>query len=148
MWTVGGEGCACKDVAHRQHRPRIRAGGHAGGHGPAAPTGRPHSESPDPSSHPSRAKSLRAGDSTHGCLPSGAQADALDVQFGAAERLGMVPRGTHDWNDFVTPEELEELLSAAGLTVGRMDGVAFSPSKGLHLSDDTSLNYILTAART
>jgi len=69
------------------------------------------------------------------------------LMVGAAERLGMVPRGTHDWNDFVTPEELEELLSAAGLTVGRMEGVAFSPSKGLHISDDTSLDYILTATR-
>ena len=33
-----------------------------------------------------------------------------------AERLGMVPRGTHHWQDFVTPEELRELLAAAGLS--------------------------------
>ena len=67
------------------------------------------------------------------------------LMVGAAEGLGLVPRGTHDWNDFVTPEELEALLEEVGLKVGKMQGVAYSPAKGLHLSDDTSLNYILTA---
>ena len=62
-----------------------------------------------------------------------------------AEALGMVPRGTHHWEDFVTPDELTDLLAAAGLEVGRMKGIAFSPTRGLELSDDTSLNYILTA---
>jgi 2-polyprenyl-6-hydroxyphenyl methylase / 3-demethylubiquinone-9 3-methyltransferase len=33
----------------------------------------------------------------------------------AAERIGMVPRGTHHWDDFVTPDELRELLAGAGL---------------------------------
>lgn len=62
-----------------------------------------------------------------------------------AEVLGMVPRGTHHWEDFITPEELCDLLHAAGLDVTDMRGIAFSPLKGLHLSDDTALNYILTA---
>ncbi len=62
-----------------------------------------------------------------------------------AEALGMVPRGTHHWDDFVTPEELCDLLRAAGLDVTALTGIAFSPSKGLHLSDDLALNYILTA---
>jgi 2-polyprenyl-6-hydroxyphenyl methylase/3-demethylubiquinone-9 3-methyltransferase len=31
--------------------------------------------------------------------------------------------------------------------VGQPMGIAFSPLKGLHLSDDMSLNYILTAKR-
>ena len=62
-----------------------------------------------------------------------------------AEMLRMVPRGTHHWDDFVTPDELQDLLTAAGLTVTRQRGIAWSPAKGLHLSDDASLNYILTA---
>ncbi len=61
----------------------------------------------------------------------------------AAERVGMVPRGTHHWDDFVTPEELRELLSGAGLTMGEPQGIAWSPVKGLHLSTDLSLNYIV-----
>jgi len=64
---------------------------------------------------------------------------------GAAEALGAVPRGTHDWNDFVTPEELEALLAGAGLAVTAMRGIAFSPLKGLHLSADMSLDIILSA---
>lgn len=65
----------------------------------------------------------------------------------AAERLGQVPRGTHHWDDFVTPEELRELLNAAGLTMSAPRGIAWSPLKGLHLSDDLALNYIVTATR-
>jgi len=56
-----------------------------------------------------------------------------------------VPRGTHDWNDFVTPEELEGLLAGTGLETIEMRGVAFSPLKGFHLSDDMSLDIILAA---
>jgi 2-polyprenyl-6-hydroxyphenyl methylase/3-demethylubiquinone-9 3-methyltransferase len=63
----------------------------------------------------------------------------------AAERLGQVPRGTHDWDQFLTPEELTELLADAGLEVVEMQGIAFSPLKGLHLSSNMVLNYILSA---
>ncbi len=66
---------------------------------------------------------------------------------GAAEALGAIPRGTHHWEDFVTPKELGELLDAAGLRMGQPRGIAFSPAKGLHLSADLSLNYIVTAQR-
>ena len=62
-----------------------------------------------------------------------------------AERLGMVPRGTHHWEDFATPDELRALLSAAGLTMGEPQGIGWSPAKGLHLSADMALNYIVTA---
>lgn len=65
----------------------------------------------------------------------------------AAERLGMVPRGTHHWEDFITPEELRELLAGAGLAMGEPRGIAFSPLKGLHLSSDLALNYIVTAVK-
>lgn len=64
---------------------------------------------------------------------------------GAAEAIGAVPKGTHDWGDFVTPEELRDLLAAAGLTMSEPRGIAFSPLQGLHLSNDMSLNYIVTA---
>ena len=63
----------------------------------------------------------------------------------AAERVGYVPRGTHDWNDFITPEELADLLADAGLEMGVPRGIAWRPGKGLHLSEDISLNYAFTA---
>jgi 2-polyprenyl-6-hydroxyphenyl methylase/3-demethylubiquinone-9 3-methyltransferase len=66
---------------------------------------------------------------------------------GAAEAVGYVPRGTHHWEDFVTPEELEAMLVDAGLTVTERRGIAWRPGKGLHLAEDMSLNYILSARR-
>ena len=57
----------------------------------------------------------------------------------------MVPKGTHHWEDFIGPEDLAAILSDLGLTVTKMRGIAFSVAKGLHLSDDRSLNYILSA---
>ncbi len=64
---------------------------------------------------------------------------------GAAEAIGMVPRGTHHWDDFITPEELRELLAGAGLEMGEPRGIAFSALHGLTLSDNLALNYIVTA---
>ena len=63
----------------------------------------------------------------------------------AAERLGQVPRGTHDWDKFQTPDEITVLLEDTGLEVMDMKGIAFSPMSGLHLSDNMALNYILSA---
>ncbi|MGC1269424.1 MAG: bifunctional 2-polyprenyl-6-hydroxyphenol methylase/3-demethylubiquinol 3-O-methyltransferase UbiG [Croceibacterium sp.] len=62
-----------------------------------------------------------------------------------AERIGMVPRGTHHWADFITPDELGGLLTDAGLAMGTPRGIAWNPMQGLHLSADMSLNYIVTA---
>jgi 2-polyprenyl-6-hydroxyphenyl methylase/3-demethylubiquinone-9 3-methyltransferase len=64
---------------------------------------------------------------------------------GAAELVGAIPRGTHHWDDFVTPLELHDLMTAAGMAMGNPRGIAWSPGRGLHLSDDLALNYIVTA---
>lgn len=64
-----------------------------------------------------------------------------------AERFGLIPRGTHHWDDFLTPVEFHDLLAEAGLKMGNPMGIAWSPTRGLHLSDDVSLNYIATATR-
>ncbi len=64
---------------------------------------------------------------------------------GAAEALGAIPRGTHHWGDFIAPDELRALLADAGLAMGEPSGIAFSPLKGLHLSGDLALTYIVTA---
>ena len=67
------------------------------------------------------------------------------LMVGAAEGFGLIPRGTHHWDDFIAPEDLGELLAEAGLEMGEPRGIAFSPTKGLHLSSDLALNYIVTA---
>jgi 2-polyprenyl-6-hydroxyphenyl methylase/3-demethylubiquinone-9 3-methyltransferase len=61
------------------------------------------------------------------------------------EGLGRIPKGTHDWNKFLTPEELERLLSDAGLKVIDRKGLSFSPIKGFMLSDNLTIDYFLTA---
>jgi 2-polyprenyl-6-hydroxyphenyl methylase/3-demethylubiquinone-9 3-methyltransferase len=63
----------------------------------------------------------------------------------AAEATGLIPRGTHDWDKFLTPEELTTLLESAGLRVSNVTGLAFSPTRGFALGDDERLNYLLTA---
>jgi 2-polyprenyl-6-hydroxyphenyl methylase/3-demethylubiquinone-9 3-methyltransferase len=67
------------------------------------------------------------------------------LMIGAAEGLGAIPRGTHHWDDFVTPDELRDLLCEAGLAMGTPRGIGWSPASGLQLTDDLALNYIVTA---
>ncbi|QJU59537.1 bifunctional 2-polyprenyl-6-hydroxyphenol methylase/3-demethylubiquinol 3-O-methyltransferase UbiG [Sphingomonas sp. AP4-R1] len=61
------------------------------------------------------------------------------------EGLGMVPKGTHDWSKFLTPDELSALLEAAGLTVIDRAGMSFDPMNGFALSTDLTLDYFLAA---
>lgn len=64
---------------------------------------------------------------------------------GVAEMTGMIPRGTHDWDKFLTPEELTAHLEAAGFIVTDVTGLAFSPARGFTLGEDRKLNYLLSA---
>jgi len=61
------------------------------------------------------------------------------------EGLGRIPKGTHDWNKFLTPDELGDMLTATGLTVIDRRGLTFSPTRGFTLSDTLALDYFLTA---
>lgn len=65
----------------------------------------------------------------------------------AAERIGAVPRGTHDWDQFLKPEELTALLAAAGLEVVDRTGLAPSAARGFKLGGSEALNYLLAAQR-
>lgn len=64
-----------------------------------------------------------------------------------AEGLGQIPRGTHDWSKFITPDELTALVESAGLRVTDTRGLSFSPAKGFVVGDDMKLNYLMTAVR-
>ncbi len=61
------------------------------------------------------------------------------------ESIGGIPKGTHDWAKFITPEELTALLEDAGLEVTDSSGLAFDPARGFTLSANTAINYLLTA---
>jgi 2-polyprenyl-6-hydroxyphenyl methylase/3-demethylubiquinone-9 3-methyltransferase len=64
-----------------------------------------------------------------------------------AEGLGRIPRGTHDFGKFIAPDRLKQLLAGAGLNCIDIEGIAWSPTRGLHLSDDVRLNYLIAAVR-
>jgi 2-polyprenyl-6-hydroxyphenyl methylase/3-demethylubiquinone-9 3-methyltransferase len=64
------------------------------------------------------------------------------------EGTGRIPKGTHDFDKFITPERMKLLLADAGLNCLDVEGIAWSPTRGLHLSDDVSLNYLVVAVRS
>lgn len=64
-----------------------------------------------------------------------------------AEGIGAIPKGTHDFEKFIAPEKMKQLMANAGLNWLDVEGLAFSPTRGLHLSEDVSLNYLVAATR-
>jgi 2-polyprenyl-6-hydroxyphenyl methylase / 3-demethylubiquinone-9 3-methyltransferase len=70
------------------------------------------------------------------------------AKIGAEYVLGWLPAGTHDWNKFVRPGELIGHLSDAGLSLKRLQGVAFNPLRWeWELSSDTEVNYMAVAEK-
>lgn len=68
--------------------------------------------------------------------------------IGAEYVLGWLPRGTHQWEKFITPEELEEDLQRSGLAVAGFTGVVYNPlANDWRRSADTGVNYMLVAVK-
>jgi 2-polyprenyl-6-hydroxyphenyl methylase/3-demethylubiquinone-9 3-methyltransferase len=65
-----------------------------------------------------------------------------------AEGVGSIPKGTHDFDKFIAPDRMKSLLADAGLRCLDFEGIAFSPTRGLHLSEDLRLNYLVAAVHT
>jgi 2-polyprenyl-6-hydroxyphenyl methylase / 3-demethylubiquinone-9 3-methyltransferase len=66
--------------------------------------------------------------------------------IGAEYVLGWLPRGTHHWEKFISPEELEHYLAAAGLKPVDTCGVVYNPLTGAWArSKDTDVNYMMVA---
>ncbi|HEX2654849.1 MAG TPA: bifunctional 2-polyprenyl-6-hydroxyphenol methylase/3-demethylubiquinol 3-O-methyltransferase UbiG [Xanthobacteraceae bacterium] len=67
---------------------------------------------------------------------------------GAEYVLRWVPRGTHQWDKFVTPDELEAAMERGGLQVIAETGVIYNLlADRWQLSDDMDVNYMLAAER-
>ena len=67
---------------------------------------------------------------------------------GAEYVLGWLPKGTHDWQKFVTPSELTAALRGGGLAVTDTTGVVYNPlTDGWRVGRDTAVNYMLAAER-
>ncbi len=68
---------------------------------------------------------------------------------GAEYILGWLPKGTHEWDKFVTPDELSEAIGKTGFAVNDITGVGYNPLRdSWSLSQDLSVNYMLLASRT
>ena len=68
--------------------------------------------------------------------------------MGAEYVLKWLPIGTHDWNKFIKPEELEKKLSDLNFSVNNIDGLSFNPFfKEWKKSNDLSVNYIIVAKK-
>jgi 2-polyprenyl-6-hydroxyphenyl methylase / 3-demethylubiquinone-9 3-methyltransferase len=67
---------------------------------------------------------------------------------GAEYVLRWLPRGTHRWDKFVTPNELEAVLARGGLRVIDERGVIYNILlDSWQLADDTDVNYMVAAER-
>ncbi|KAM9316625.1 ubiquinone biosynthesis O-methyltransferase, mitochondrial [Gastrophryne carolinensis] len=67
----------------------------------------------------------------------------------AEKIMSLVPEGTHDWDKFISPEELERLLESNGFVVDTVRGMLYNPCMGSwRWIEDTSINYALHAMKT
>ena len=63
--------------------------------------------------------------------------------IGAEYILRWLPIGTHEWDKFVKPDELVNILKKYDLNLDRIDGMKFNPVKDeWSISSDKSINYI------
>ncbi|NVD73098.1 bifunctional 2-polyprenyl-6-hydroxyphenol methylase/3-demethylubiquinol 3-O-methyltransferase UbiG [Duganella sp. BJB488] len=68
--------------------------------------------------------------------------------LGAEYLLRMLPKGTHDYDKFITPAELAQYVRSAGLDVQGFKGMGYNPlTKIYSLNEDTSVNYLVATTR-
>lgn len=68
---------------------------------------------------------------------------------GAEWVMRWLPKGTHDWQKFIMPDELRSMIEAAGLTPVDRKGMIFNPARwNWSLSaTDLSVNYVTASVR-
>jgi 2-polyprenyl-6-hydroxyphenyl methylase/3-demethylubiquinone-9 3-methyltransferase len=72
----------------------------------------------------------------------------LFAVLGAEYVLGLLPKGTHDYQRFIKPSELSRWSRAAGLRVDELIGMTYNPLTRIYrLGTDCDVNYLLRATR-
>ncbi len=72
----------------------------------------------------------------------------LKAIIGAEYILRWLPIGTHNWNKFIKPEELETMLSKEGFSTLDLRGLQFNPiNQKWKRGDDLSVNYIICSVK-
>ena len=68
--------------------------------------------------------------------------------LGAEYIAGLLPRGTHDWDKFITPDTLQTMLEAEGCRTRLVHGMRYNPlTNNWSWSPDHSVNYALHAVK-
>ena len=63
--------------------------------------------------------------------------------IGAEYILKLLPQGTHDWDKFIQPSEMDDWARHSGLTLKGMIGMTYNPfTKTYKFEDDVSVNYL------
>jgi len=72
----------------------------------------------------------------------------LKAIIGAEYVLRWLPIGTHDWNKFIKPEELEKFLNDKKFHTLDISGLEFNPiTSKWKKSDNLSVNYIVSSSK-
>ena len=72
----------------------------------------------------------------------------LKAIIGAEYILRWLPIGTHDWNKFIKPEELQEQLTNKKFSTKDIKGLEFNPFfNKWNKSDNLSVNYIISSVK-
>ena len=67
---------------------------------------------------------------------------------GAEYVLAWLPRGTHQWDRFITPKELAAFAEAVGLVAPHLEGIVYSPLQdSWSRAADTDVNYLMSAKK-
>jgi len=67
---------------------------------------------------------------------------------GAEYVLGLLPKGTHDYEKFIRPHELADAMRRAGLVVKDIRGMRYNPfTRNCSLGRDVDVNYLLHAQK-
>ena len=68
--------------------------------------------------------------------------------IGAEYVLRWLPIGTHDWNKFLKPEEIENKITKLNLSIKDVKGLVFNPlTRKWKTSDDVSVNYVIVGTK-
>jgi 2-polyprenyl-6-hydroxyphenyl methylase / 3-demethylubiquinone-9 3-methyltransferase len=71
----------------------------------------------------------------------------IQAIVGAEYVLGLLPKGTHSYGQFIKPSEMDALVSQAGLSLKHIQGVAYNPlTQVFSLSDKPWVNYIVVCS--
>lgn len=72
----------------------------------------------------------------------------LFAVIGAEYILRLLPKGTHEYDKFITPAELSQFVRQAGMTLTGIKGLGYNPFlKTYSLNQDTSVNYMMVVTR-